>query len=235
MTIYVHKHGFEAGVSSHDALVALAQFQVLVALDSVTNVTNSVGGSPSGTYAVVAVPADCVNAAASGTDLADKATTESALGTVRDAIKEVYAKYNTAAAKVGLPSLTDNLGGTAADGTAGAITVSVTGAATGVQAAALNTTLGSLNEAMYVAAAAVAKLAHTSGTAKPVIATGAIGTWVTTVPALTISGGTAADPGVKKSVVDAKLALYRTNLNTIITALNGAFAGPTAAPVVVVA
>lgn len=232
MTIYIQPTGFRDGVATHDALVAMAQFQARYALDAVAPITNSIGGTPSATYAIAAVAADAVNEAASGSDLADKTTTEAALGTVRDALNEVFAKYNSAAALVGFPSITNSSGGAAADGTAGAVTVSVTGAATGGQAADLNVALAAIANATYNAAAAVNKVAKAAGTPTLVVAPEAAGTALSTIPAYAITVGTAATPGVKKAVVDAKLVALRTNLTTLAATLNLALAGAGAAPVV---
>jgi len=231
MTIYLKSGGMMVGSAlPFDALRAMAQFQARTALDSVTDLTNSIGGTPDSGFAVATVAADATNVANAATNLAQKAATEAAMETVKDALLELYTKANAAATKVGLANITYSGGGTAADGTAAAVTVAVTAAATGVPATAFNTFIAAVNEATYNLAVLVNKVAVAADVAPLVL--NYSGTPVTTVAAISTSTGTAADPGVTKAIADARLTSMRTNLTTVATRINALFAGPGNAPVV---
>lgn len=211
--IYLNKGGTIAGATSpHDVLRALAQTEARRVTSGVTALTNNSGGTE-GT-AIVAHDA-VTNAAASGSNLAQKASTETALGTVLDGLAEIIAKANATGTALGYAdfNVTDSSGATAADGTLGAVTVSVTGATTGVQAADLTDTLDDLDNMQYHAAKQVNKLLAAVGLDEVTVPY--VKTTASTIAAITVSGGTAADPGVTKAAVDAILVDYRNNIKTL--------------------
>lgn len=183
----------------------------------VTSLTDSSGGT--GTSALLAASTALVNAANSGTNLAGKTAAEAALTTVKDALLELATKANEYAVKVGRTGLTYNAGGTTADGTVGAVTVSITAAATGVQAVSVNANLTSINSIMYHVGTLVNKLLTAQGYSL-VDLSAVRTTYSSTVAALTIDGGTAADPGVTKVALDAEMVKLRTNVATLATKLN---------------
>ena len=183
-----------------------------------TPLTNSAGGTPGTTITRVAA---VVGAAASGSNLADKTTSEAAFTTVKDALRELYAQANTLAALTGSDLVTYNGGGASTDGTVGAITVSVTGASTGILVADTNTFLNSLNSSVYNCALFCNRLAKATGNTGLTLSGFTTESVLATVPAITISGGTAASPGVTKAEADAALTAFRTNITSLANFLNG--------------
>lgn len=206
-------------VNPEAAITALVKQNARAVVAGVADLTNNAGGSAGN---VTALSVALANEANNATNLAQKAATEAALGTVKDALVELYAKANEYATKLGIATVTYNGGGTAADGTIAAITVATTAAATGVQAAAMNANLAALNTAFYNAAILVNKLAFATGYDPVVVFKD---TAKTTIAALAVDGGTAADPGVTKAAVDAELVKARTNVTTLAVKLNAINAG----------
>ena len=185
------------------------------------DLTDSSGGTAgtlaSGTFAI--------NEAASGTDLADKTTTEAALGTVADAVATLAAKYNAIATILGLPAITDSSGGSSGGDTLGAVTATVTGAATGGQATEYNASVDAIEAAFHTLASHANKAAAATGGASDSVAGLSGQTYSATIAAIPTDVGTAADPGVKKATVDADLATFADNAATIAATLNAAVAG----------
>jgi len=205
------------GTSPEMVNVMLAQTLAAIKAAGVTDLTDSSGGTASSTFALVAVPADLVNAPNAATNLASKATAEAQLNLVKDALLELATKANAVATATNVLGLTYNGGGTSADGTIAAIGTT-TAAATGAQAAATNTVITNLNNAMASVEGLIDRIAVATGKLKM---TGAVvGTYSQTVAAITVDTGTAADPGVTKAALDAKLALYAANIATLAAKLN---------------
>lgn len=213
--IKIQRGGTMIGATSDFAVLrALAQDNCRRVSGAITPVTNNSGGT-AGTG--ITVRPTLTNEANAATNLAQKAATETALGTVLDALGELATKANATATALGITGFTNNAGGTTPDGTIGAVTVSTTAATTGVVKAATETTLDLLDDLQYQVFLLVNKLAGATGvttlTSNYVKATSA------TVAAITISGGTAADPGVTKVAIDAALTAYRANIKTLATTL----------------
>jgi hypothetical protein len=237
MTIKLSKStaGRVDGGSNQHLIIAIAQQHARQAASGIVALTDSSGGTASTTRSVVSIPADLANKAASGSDLATAASAVTQLTLVKDAILELATKAKAVAAAIGVPAadqLTYNGGGTAADGTIGAIGTT-TGAATGAQASNVNTSILALDGALYTVSRFVSQLATAEGvntlsTAKD------LGTFAKTVAAITIGAGADAAPGVKKAELDAKLALFANNIATIAARLN-ALRGTFVPEVVVVA
>jgi hypothetical protein len=232
MTVYLNSAGgtLNGSVAVSDVLIQLAQYQCRTAMGTIAALTNSIGGSPSGTNAVTQVVTTATNVPNAATNLAQEAATEAAMGTVRDALAELISKANAIGATVGYSALTDSTGGAAADGTAGAVTVATTAAATGVQAADWITFITAVNAAVYNISVYVNKCAVAGGKSPLVLNYSA--TAATTIPAMSVNVAAAADPGVTKAVVDADLTAIRTNLTTVATVINTLRAGAGAATVV---
>ena len=188
-------------------------------VSGVTNLTDSSGGTASGTNTLVAASTSLTNTANSGTNLAQKASTETALSAAKDALLELATKANEYATKLGITGLTWNGGGTAADGTIGSIGVSVTAASTGAKATETNAIFGAINVATYKLGTLVNKLAIATGKT-PLVLTALRTTFTSTVSTLSTDTGTAADPGLTKAAVDAELAKVRNNVATIAAKLN---------------
>lgn len=221
------------GGSSTHLIAALAAQAARIAIASETDITDSTGGVAAGSRKLVAVNPTLVNVANSGSNLADKTTTEAALTAVKDAILELHTKAAALGTKLGLTNVTYNAGGTTGDGTVGAIAATVTGAATGVKATETNATLSALNDAFASVVGEINAAAIATGV-DILDVSDMKGSWLSTVPALTVAGGTAATPGVTKASVDAVLDAYRNNVATAVAVLN-AITGNTVPLVLVVA
>lgn len=214
-TIKIHKQGMQEGAKDFNNTVRqLVRTVSRLHVADITKITNNSGGS--GT--AIAQVADFVNVAASGSNLADKTTTEAAYTTVLDAIRELYTQANLVNTTLGINTVTYSGGGASVDGTIAAITVSVTGAATGVQATAMNTTKNALNNAIYQLTGLVNKAATSVGETK--LAMDYALDTAATIAAITIAGGTAATPGVTKVAVDASLVTLRSSIFALATKLN---------------
>ena len=219
MPAIIYEGGALVGANGlHEAVLLLAKQEAARRLDGVAALTNNSGGT-AGTITEVA---GLTEAADGGTTLAQKASTEAALNTVLDGVGELFAKANAMADVLGIDQVTNNAGGTSPDGTLGAITVAVTAATTGVQDTETNGVIASLNNAIYQAAVLTNKLCAATGLAPVTI--GYDKTVASTVAAITVSGGTAANPGLTKAAVDAALVTFRNNIKTIgdkLVALSG--------------
>lgn len=211
MAINLYKGGTTIGaISDHEVLRALAQQNARRLTAAVTPLTQNSGGTAG---AGILKHAELVAVANNATNLAQKAATETALGTVKDGIAEIVAKANATALVLGIAGLTDNSGATAADGTLGAVTVAVTAAATGVVVADTDATLDALDNYLYQAFRLVNKLANAVGEAP--LTSDYVMPEQATIASITVSGGTAADPGISKAAMDAVLVVYRNNIKTV--------------------
>lgn len=211
------------GGSNQHLIVALAQQLARIPASSVSALTDSSTGVASASRAIVPVPADLTNVPNASTNLASGSTSLAGLNAVKDALLELATKANAIATAIGADPLTYNGGGTAADGTVNAIGVT-TAATTGAKATESNTSISALNVALADVAHFVNRLARATGKSRLVIdktlAQSSVTNGTITVSALTLSTGTAADPGVTKAAFDAKLALYAANVATIAAKIN---------------
>jgi hypothetical protein len=216
MTIKMN-HGYDSkkGLTVESVVEALVKAHAKNVVSGVTNLTNSSGGTPA--TGIVDLSVALVNVAASGSNLADTTTTAAALVTVQDALKEIGTKANEYATLLGITNLTYSGGGAAADGTVGAVTQTVTAAATGAQASNLNADTASINAATYKLAAFVNQLLRATGYTELTLTTGHT---VGTVGAITTATGTAASPGVTAVAVNAELVKAANNVATLATQLN---------------
>lgn len=199
--------------------IARLQFGATVALiDGST-------GTASLTRAVQLV-APFKDAAASGSNLATKATVGAALVTVQNAQATLFNRVNKALAKLGLDTIAYNGGGViGASGSAGdpddlsiqAVTKSTTAAATGIPAAALQVTADALNASFYDLSVLTNRLSRAVGVDDLAVFVGAPRS---TVPALAALGGADAAPGVTKVAADAALVVWANNVATIAARLN---------------
>jgi hypothetical protein len=219
MTITIDRTGSYRNATSHtQVLRGLAVDFARLAVKGTTPLTNNTGGNSS----FLAVAVSGVNTPVSGTNLAQKAATETALGTVLDALSEVYAFANGVAAKLGIPTVTYSGGGAAADGTVGAVAASTTGAATGCTKAGFDPVLAKLNDAFYNAAALTAKIAEATGVKHDkIVLTGKLSG---SVSAISTDTGAAAATALTKATVDAALSVFQDNAHALIAVLNAAVA-----------
>jgi hypothetical protein len=200
-----------------EAIRGLAQYQAAVKLDTaaVTALTNSAGGSANGTINAIG---NVTPAVLGSTDCAQKAGFETALGTVKDAISEIVAKLNAIRAVVpAFSALTDSTGGTAADGTVAAVTVSLTGVGTSLASAAgSQAVVSALKDAISQARYFTNLAANAVGVTPLVDNSGHVGPVSTTFAAISTSTGTAVS-GASLSTPNA--AVKEADGEAVLTAL----------------
>lgn len=206
-----------------DAFRAMAQQLAKTYVVGHAGVTDNSAGVPSA-LRTVAFPAPLVDTAASGSNLATKATVDASLAAVQNAIKTLYVKALAAAALLGVEPAVYNGGGTDGAGTVAAIGVTIAGATTGPAAASVNPLLAAANGALYDLAAIVRKITIATGDPELVIdgaSTYAQGlAWQGTIPSFGVTSGTAGATGVTAASMAAALASYANNIATIAAALN---------------
>lgn len=217
------------GSPPHLLIRAQAQFQArtaLLAATAVVSITDSTGGTADSASngRRLFKPTAAVGATNTGSNLADKTTTEAALVAVTGGLREIATKANEMATRLGIANMTYNGGGAAPDDTMAAVSASVTGAATGALVANFNAILVAYGNAMLAVSHQVSKIARACGVTP--VSTGTAG-WVYdfnlatgTVAALSTDTGTAASPGVLKTEADAALGVLRNNLSTLAAVLN---------------
>lgn len=215
---------FSGGASLHDgdlaaALRGIAQTFAARTASGVADLTaDNSGGTPGATIADVP---NFTLSAVSGTNAVAKTEMETAFGLVVDGIAEIVAQADTIRDSIPnvFGALTDSMGGTAADGTIGALDVSATGVnAAMASAAGSNTVLAAVRSrlaqaAMYVNALCVAtgQTPLTNGLVSNLAADAA---WGTTFAAVSTDTGTATDGSdttaanaiVLKTEFDARMA-----------------------------
>lgn len=108
---------------------ALATNTAKIAAGTVADLTDNSGGAAAD-GAIPDVPL-CTTAPAVDDNVPTKAAAETALGKVKDGLTEIAAKIAAVAARVPAFSVTNNIGGAAADGTIAAFTVAPTADNTG--------------------------------------------------------------------------------------------------------
>jgi hypothetical protein len=220
--IKVFANGGGAVNGEHPGLVQalLAQDLAVIRVSGVAALTVSSGGSEGNVKLSSAVE----NEAVGSSDLADKTESEAAAATVKNALTEIGDKLNAYLTPLGLSTVVNSVGGTSADGTVAAVTASVAGAATGIQASNTNTYIAAVNRALYAFATKTNEVARALGIPEvPIVFGDGVDHLpaLTTVPALTVNAlGTAASPGVKKAAFDAVLVEQREAIKTICEKLN---------------
>lgn len=213
-------HGGRAttkGYTTDTVVLQLVRAHARNLVSGITDLTDSSGGTASGTRTIVSASTALVNVANSGTSLASAATASASFVTVQDALFELYTKANAYATKVGVSSITYNGGGVAVDGTIASIPAT-TAATTGAQAATVNTNLAAFNSAFYNLAVLTNNVLHAVNGLELILPSGF--TVASTVPVLATTSGSAADPGVTKVALDAEIAKLAANVATIAAALN---------------
>lgn len=215
------KDGTYTGTANHTKVIQhLAQQAAKQKIEAsgAAVLTDSSGGTNTG--GLIKTVAAFVDAAASGSDLADQTTSNAVLTAVKDAVKEISTKANAYAGLLGTSTVTDSGGGTAADGTIGAIAATVTGAATGIKATETNIVRLALEDAFVELTSVVNKLAVAAGLYPVTLNFTPTASKNGTIGVITVATGTAATPGVKKSVFDAACVVYRDNVAVLAAKLN---------------
>lgn len=218
MTIYVSRQTTNDGSNLAEVLRAIMQYQAKGAVVA-TGLTDSSTGVASGT-GLLPASSTAVNIAQSGSNLADKATTEAAMVTVLNALATLYAKANTAATSLGLATITYNGGGTGGGNTVAAVTKVVTGATTGVPATTYNVFTSGANNAVYQLAVLVNKLGAATGYGVVLNTTAFKGTLSSaTIAAISTATGTAVAPSVAQTTAQADLTILANNVATLAAAV----------------
>lgn len=218
MGIKITKGGTYKNANSHtEVLRALAQGLANHTLKEkiAADMTDNSGGTAAASLSAYTT---LVNAANSGTNLAPKTGTETALTAIKDALLELATRANAAATHLGITGITYNGGGTAADGTIGAIGNSGTAASTGAQAASVNANLDTFDNALYQIARVTNAVCKAVGVTP--LTLNYSKNLATTVSAITVGAGTAADPGITKVAMDAALLAYAHKIASVAAKLN---------------
>lgn len=209
------------------AVMSLAQGHARRVAASLSDITDNGGGTND--VGGLRDPGTFTPFEESGTASTAKAEFETAVGGVRDAIKEIVAQCNTIRAKVpAFDALTDSMGGTAADGTIAAIDDSMTAAAADLVAVdGANAVFATLNARMSQACFYVNKLRAACGMSAIASELDDYSGMSGTFAAVSTDTGTAVDGSdaeenatVSKAEADAKLDVMSDNIKTLSTALN---------------
>jgi len=220
-----------------DALRGIAQNEALRVASSIADITDNSGGTANGTMAAAA---DFTPSAASGSNAAAKADLETQFGNVRDGLKEILAQVNVIRAKVpAFDALVDEMGGTAADGTIGAISSALIGvAASRAAAAGSNTVLATLRDRASQLAIYVNKLVVATGGTELVDSLGGAKTYSETFAAVSTDTGavaTGADAEANAIVTvaeaNARLGVLADAIADMAAKLNAITADANANPV----
>lgn len=221
-----------------DAKTRVAAAVVATTLGDLTD--NGGGASANGTLNVIPVPAAGFTEAATAS--AQKAGFETALGTVKNALTELAAKVVALKAFVPATDLANNVGGTAADGTIAAITVSLTAVNTSIAAYSTGSVvMKNVRNYFYTLGIEVNKLCVALGVTPLTIEQGEWSAVAAPLAALSVDTGTAVDgtaaSGISKAAGDAFLAACAAATKELSTKLNALLdvTTPTAAPMVAAA
>jgi hypothetical protein len=237
MTIKVSPEHFGAGAAIYrtdrDGLTptirGMLQAQARIAASAVTALTDN-SGAPAADGTIGAI--STFTKAVLGTDdCAQKAELEASFAALTDALKELIAQANAIHAVVPAMDgvLTDNITGTAVNGTIAAIDQSMTGVGTSLASAVgANTFVVSYRNAVAKLVYHVNKLLVACGVAELVDNSGGTVSFSRTFADISESTGTAvsgsdttdANAAIKATDADTKLALLAAPIKEIATKLN---------------
>lgn len=218
MTTFNSNMSASEGKTVEHVVVDIVNYIKRTAVTSVTDITDSAGGSAPAAGTVLPIPKAIVATTVSGSNLATAATVNSAITTVKNALAELYAKANAYATPLGYATVTYSGGGVATDGTIDTVTVSTTGAGTGPSAESVNVLLAQLNGEFVRLVNQVNKFANETGFKK--IPTGYVTQFVASTAINTVADQAAGVAGASKADVDAALTSYRTCIKLIAAKLN---------------
>lgn len=218
--------------------MAIADAKARLGAAAVVALTDNGGGAAANnTLNVIPIPTAGFTEAATAS--AQKAGFEAALVTVKDAITELAAKVVAIKAVVPATDLVNSVGGTAADNTIAAVTVSLTAVATSIVPYTTGSTLmKTYRNYLYTLGVEVNKLAVAAGVAPLVIQQGEWSAVAAPLAALATDVGVAVDgtaaSGVSKAAGDAFLVACAAAVKELSTKINAvrAVTAQTAAPVV---
>jgi hypothetical protein len=206
---------------------ALLQAQAKIAASAVSALTDSSGGGTAdGTINAIG---NVTLAALGSSDAAALSTFNTAASTATDAIKELIAQANAIHAKVPAMdgTLTDNLSGTAVDGTIGAVTQTIAGASASLaKGSEVQSWFSAVTSRLTQLRYHVNHLAVACGVTPLVDSLGVADVYSTTFaavtqPADTATGADATTNAVIKSAdAAAKLVLVASAIKEIATVLN---------------
>ncbi len=199
-------------------LKELAQDVAKIYADSFSNLTDNSTGVTTGALAAATVTG-LSNTAASGSNLAQKAATETQLGLIRDGLQEIAARTIALHTKLGLGTMAYNGGGTAADGTIAAISDTITGATTGVTLASITPIVTAYNNAVAYLGAKINDVATATGIA-PLNTAAFVNFTIANPSTLAVDAGTAADPALITTAVGTIVKVYEDNIGRMAAKLN---------------
>lgn len=220
-----------------DILISLAGGVAKNAAASVADLTDNGGGAAAnGTIDLIPL---ATGTPAAGANCPTKAEIETDFGLVKDALTEIGAKLIAIAAKVPAFTPTNNIGGTAADGTIAAITTAIVGSnANRVQKAGFNTVAKALRNGVAQLARDVNGLATATGQGSVDDNSGGVPALSHTYAAIPVDTGAVAVDGTT-SVVSAEatatLTAFANAVKELSTKLNAITSDTPATPSVIVA
>lgn len=203
---------------------AKTQVAALVTATTLAVLTdNSGGAAANGTVENIPIPTAGFTEV--GTASAQKAGFETALGTVKNAITELAAKLVTIKPYIPASDIVNNVGGTAADGTIAAITVSLTAVNTSIASfTGSRTVMQNVKNQIYQLVLETNKFAVAVGVTPLANAITGAELVANALPALSTDTGTAVDgtaaSGVSKVAADAFLAACAAAVKEIATKIN---------------
>lgn len=196
----------------------LATDMAKIYADTFTNLTDNSTGLTTGALSLPTVTG-LANTPDDGTSLAQKAATETQLGLIKDAFQELATRTIALHTKLGLGTFTYSGGGTTADGTIGAISDTITAAATGVTLANLTPIVSAYNGAVGYLARKINEVAVATGTAE-LDASAYQDVPLANPSALSTNTGTAADPALTAVAVGVIVKGYEDNIGRMAAKLN---------------
>lgn len=219
-----------------DILISLAGGIAKNAAAPVADITDNSGGvAPDNTVALVPL----AKATPAAADVCPtKAEIETDFGQVRDAYSEIARQIGLIAAKVPAFTPVNNIGGTAPDGTIGAITTAITGGTPRVAKAGFNAVTTRLVNLLGQLIIDVNALAVATGQTALIDNTNGSPVFSHTYAAVSVDTGTAAADGttsVASADATATLVAFANSIKELSTKLNAITSDTPAAPSVIVA
>lgn len=199
-------------------LKELAQDVARIYADTFTNLTDNSTGATTDALGRATVDG-LANIDADGSNLAQKAATETQLGLIRDGLQEIAARTIALHTKLGLGTMAYGGGGTSADGTIAAINDTITGATTGVTLTSITPIVGAYNDAVAYLAAKINAVAIATGVA-PLDASAFNTLTIANPTTLGVDAGTAADPALVTTAVGVIVKVYKDNIGRMAAKLN---------------
>lgn len=219
MTIKITPSGeILGGKSDREALVAAAQSIARNAIAGSTAMTDSGSGDVSASKTLTAITRTFTDTTGTGTQT-PAADVTTWTGEVLDGLDAFYDAVNAHLTTLGLPTITNSLGGTATANTFPDTETAVTAANTGITAANLTSVVAVVNKGFYHLGVAINRLCHATGNTPLTFAAADRVTFTSTV-----TGSIAVGSDTASSVAATAFAALQSdvadNIATMVDAYN---------------